>query len=124
MFGRDNSAAMDIAGVDGEAAGKSGAEFRQHGSEQDIELVLLASAGAIQRLIAERNTLRNRVEAQERELTRLQRHVTLIHDSYRRLTSEFVTQFQLIESAVSNFVRDPGKPTVTLAEEQDPASDS
>ena len=124
MFGRDNSAAMDIAGVDSEAAGKSGAEFRQHGSEQDIELVLLASAGAIQRLIAERNTLRSRVEAQERELTRLQRHVTLIHDSYRRLTSEFVTQFQLIESAVSNFVRDPGKPTVTLAEEQDPASDS
>ena len=86
--------------------------------------MLLASAGAIQRLIAERNTLRSRVEAQERELTRLQRHVTLIHDSYRRLTSEFVTQFQLIESAVSNFVRDPGKPTVTLAEEQDPASDS
>ena len=124
MFGRDNSAAMDIAGIDGEAAGKSGAEFRQHGSEQDIELVLLASAGAIQRLIAERNTLRSRVEAQERELTRLQRHVTLIHDSYRRLTSEFVTQFQLIESAVSNFVRDPGKPNVTLAEEQDPASDS
>ena len=68
MFGRDNSAAMDIAGVDSEAAGKSGAEFRQHGSEQDIELVLLASAVAIQRLIAERNTLRVRVEAQEREL--------------------------------------------------------
>jgi hypothetical protein len=114
---------MEI-GVMGEAQDKPGAETRQHGTDQDIELVLLASAGAIQRLIAERNTLRNRVEAQERELTRLQRHVTLIHDSYRRLTSEFVTQFQLIESAVSNFVRDPGKPTVTLAEEQDPASDS
>ena len=124
MFGRDNSAAMDIAGVDSEAAGKSGAEFRQHGSEQDMELVLLASAGAIQRLIAERNTLRARVEAQERELTRLQRHVALIHDSYRRLTNEFVTQFQLIDNAVSNFVRDPGKPAVALAEEQEPTSDA
>jgi hypothetical protein len=115
---------MDIAGVDSEAAGKSGAEFRQHGSEQDIELVLLASAGAIQRLIAERNALRLRVEAQERELTRLQRHVALIHDSYRRLTNEFVTQFQLIDNAVSNFVCDPGKPAVALAEDQEPASDA
>jgi len=115
---------MDIAGVDSEAAGKSGAEFRQHGSEQDIELVLLASAGAIQRLVAERNTLRVRVEAQERELTRLQRHVALIHDSYRRLTNEFVTQFQLIDNAVSNFVRDPGKPAVALAADQEPTSDA
>ena len=123
MFGRDGSAAaMEIAGVMGEAAGKSGAEIRQHAPEHDIELVLLASAGAIQRLIAERNALRTRVEAQEHELNRLQRHVTLIHDSYRRLTTEFVTQFQLIESAVSNFVREPGKPTVSLAEEQEPAS--
>jgi predicted RNase H-like nuclease (RuvC/YqgF family) len=124
MFGRDDSAAMDIAGVNSEAAAKSGAEFRQHGSEQDIELVLLASAGAIQRLIAERNALRARVEAQERELTRLQRHVALIHDSYRRLTNEFVTQFQLIDNAVSNFVRDPGKPVVALAEEDEPTSDA
>lgn len=124
MFGRDDNTAMDIAGVDSEAAGKSSAEYRQHGSDQDIELVLLASAGAIQRLIAERNALRNRVEAQEGELTRLQRHVALIHDSYRRLTSEFVTQFQLIDNAVSNFVRDPGKPTVTLAEDREPASDA
>lgn len=114
---------MDI-GVMGEAQDKSGAAMRQHGTDQDIELVLLASAGAIQRLIAERNTLRSRVEAQERDLTRLQRHVTLIHDSYRRLTAEFVTQFQLIDSAVSNFVGDPGKPPVALAEDQKPASDA
>lgn len=125
MFGRDSSAAaMEIAGVTGETAGKSGAEIRQLGADQDIELVLLASAGAIQRLIAERNTLRGRAEALERDLTRLQRHVTLIHDSYRRLTTEFVTQFQLIDSAVGNFVGEPGKPAVVLAGEQEPASDT
>lgn len=124
MFGRDNSAASMDIGVMGEAQDKSGAAMRQHGTDQDIELVLLASAGAIQRLIAERNTLRSRVEAQERDLTRLQRHVTLIHDSYRRLTAEFVTQFQLIDSAVSNFVGDPGKPPIALAEDQEPASDA
>ena len=123
MFGRDTSAAaMEIAGVMGEAVGKSGAQMSQ-GPEQDIELVLLASAGAIQRLIAERNTLRGRAEAQERELERLRRHVTLIHDSYRRLTTEFVTQFQLIDGAVSNFVHEPDKPTVALAEDQEPAPD-
>lgn len=125
MFGRDSSAAaMEISGVMGEAQDQSGAETRQHGTDQDIELVLLASAGAIQRLIAERNTLRSRVEAQERDLTRLQRHVALIHDSYRRLTTEFVTQFQLIDSAVSNFVGDPGKPAVALAEQQESDSDA
>jgi hypothetical protein len=48
----------------------------------------------------------------------------LIHDSYRRLTNEFVTQFQLIDNAVSNFVRDPGKPAVALAEEHEPTSDA
>ncbi len=115
---------MEIAGVAGEAAGKSGAETRHQGAENDIELVLLASAGAIQRLIAERNALRARAEEQERELTYLRRHVALIHDSYRRLTTEFVTQFQLIDSAVSNFVREPGKPAVTLAEDQAPAPDA
>jgi hypothetical protein len=75
-------------------------------STQDVELLLLAGANAIQRLISERNALRSRADAQERELTRLRHHVTLIHDSYRRLTSEYVTQFQLLESAVSNFVRE------------------
>ena len=115
---------MEIAGVMGEAAGKSSAQFGHEGSEQDIELVLLASAGAIQRLIAERNALRTRAENQERELTHLRRHVALIHDSYRRLTTEFVTQFQLIDSAVSNFVREPGKPAVTLAEDLEPAPDA
>ena len=107
----------------GDAAGKSGAELRQHGSDQDIELVLLASAGAIQRLIAERNTLRVRVGLWS-ATWRLQRHVALIHGSYRRLTTEFVTQFQLIDSAVSNFVRDPGKPAVALTEERGPLSDA
>lgn len=41
----------------------------------------------------------------------------MLHDSYRKLTTEFVTQFQLIDSAVSNFVREPGKPAVTLVED-------
>jgi len=92
-----------------EAAEKP-AQIDQLDSVQDIERLLLASAGAIQRLVAERNALRSRVDVQERELTRLRHQTTLIHDSYRRLTTEFVTQFQLIDSAVSNFVGEPDEP--------------
>ena len=61
-------------------------------SEHDIE-VLLASANAIQRLIDERNALRNHVDALERELARLRDQTTL----YRRLTGEFISQVQLVE---------------------------
>jgi hypothetical protein len=78
--------------------------------DTDVEILLLAVAGAIQRLVAERNTLRSRAAAQELELTRFRRQSTLIHESYRRLTSEFVTQFQLIDNAVSDFAREPTEP--------------
>jgi len=101
-----------------DAAEKPGAQFGQWDSNQDIELLLLASAGAIQRIIAERNALRSRAQAQERELRRLRHQVSLIHDSYRRLTTEYMTQFQLIDSAVSNFVRDPTEPEGTRLGEQ------
>jgi len=74
-------------------------------AEQEMERLLLSSAEAIQRLIAERDALRAKVGAQAQELGRLQRHVALFHDSYRRLTSEFVTQFQLIDDALSGVAK-------------------
>ena len=112
---------MDIIGVMNEAAEEPSTQTGQLDAERDIELVLLASAGAIQRLVAERNALRSRADAQERELTRLRHHVTLIHDSYRRLTTEYVTQFQLIDSVVSNFVRESPEPRDTRSAEPEPA---
>jgi hypothetical protein len=125
MLVRDTSAAaIELAGVANKTAEHSGEQTGQQNPEQDIELVLLASAGAIQRLIAERNELRSRAETQQSELTRLRRHVGLVHDSYRRLTTEFVSQFQLIDNALSNFVSEPDRPTVKLTEEQDPAAGS
>lgn len=87
-----------------EAAEGFGARIGEHSAEREIERLLLDAAGALQRLVAERNRLRARVDAQERELVRLQEHVALFHDSYRRLTSEFIAQSQLIDSAVSHFV--------------------
>lgn len=119
-----NAAILGIVAMMSEAAEHIDTQFGERGSEQEIERLLLASAGAIQRLVAQRDALRARVEGQERELIRLRHHVTLFHDSYRRLTTEFVTQFQLIDSAVGNFVREPGKPTATLAEDPESAPDA
>jgi hypothetical protein len=60
----------------------------QPDSVEDIERLLLTSASAIQRVVAERDALRSRVDTLERELTLLRQQTTLIHDSYRSLTTE------------------------------------
>jgi predicted RNase H-like nuclease (RuvC/YqgF family) len=99
----ENLAQIEFTDSDQDAETTSN-DVRPADSDQDIERLLLAASGAIQRLFAERRTLRERVEAQEKELMRLRTHFSLIHDSYRRLTSEFVTQFRLMEDAVDNVV--------------------
>jgi hypothetical protein len=71
-------------------------------NSQDIEL-LLATAGAIQRLVAERNALRSRVVTLKREL----HQTNLAHDCYRKITTEFIAQFQLIDRAVGDLFRAP-----------------
>lgn len=91
-------------------------ELAKANYEQDVEL-LLASANAIQRLVAERQMLRDRVLTLEHELRSLRGHATLVNDSYRNLTDEFVTQFKLIDSAVSNLFREPALPNVSSAQE-------
>ena len=75
-------------------------------SEHDIEL-LHASANAIQRLIHERNALRSRVDSLERELERLSNQTRLILDNYRRLTMEYTSKAQLIDSEVQNLFPEP-----------------
>jgi hypothetical protein len=95
---------IEQVGFEGDAE-KSSPEMGSAELDEYIERLLIGAAGAIQRLFAERRALRDRVKAQEKELTRLQAHVSLIHDSYRRLTTEFVTQFQLMEDAVDDFVK-------------------
>jgi chromosome segregation ATPase len=75
-----------------DAPAKLDTQSGQPASRQEIESCLLAAADAIRDLIAERNQLRNRVEAQERELVSLnaknkdlQRQITLIGESWKRL---------------------------------------
>jgi hypothetical protein len=73
---------------------------------REDERLALAAAKAIQRLIAERNALREHAAAQNRELVRVYRQIKLIRDSYRRLTLEFVTQLQHIDRVVGDVFPD------------------
>ena len=75
-------------------------------SIQDVEQLLLDAASAIQRLIAERDELRRRVDTLEGETASLRERTTLIQDSYQRLANEFVTQLQLLHSGVGNLQPD------------------
>ena len=92
-----------------EMAGEEPARSAPHlEPEPDVEL-LLASANAIQRLVAERRALLERVATLETELRFLRQRTNLVHDSYRKLTDEFVAQFKLIDAAVSNMFLAPAE---------------
>lgn len=100
----------------GEAADQSALHL-----EPDVEL-LLASSNAIQRLIAERMALRERVTILQNELRSLRQQTTLVHDGYRKLTDEFVTQVKLLDNAVHNMFREPEE-AVTEPSQPTPHSD-
>jgi hypothetical protein len=81
-------------------------------ADQDLEALALAGAAAIQRLITERNGLRNRVDAQERELIKLRtsnedlcRHITQIRDDYLRLATEFLSHLKQIDITIREAVQ-------------------
>ena|SRR5215831_2544788 len=98
-------------------ASETPAEIDRLDSIQDIERLLLDAAKAVQRIMAERDALRSRVDIMERELARLRHQTALIHDSYRRLATEFVTQVQLLDREINNLAREPAEFKV----EQQPA---
>lgn len=77
----------------------------QSDPDQDVRLALSAVA-AIQRLIDERNKLRDQIAAQNHELSRLRHNLSVIRETYRRLTCEFVRQLQHIDSAIGD-IRPP-----------------
>ena len=64
-------------------------------SDEEADRLALGAAEAINRLVAERNALRN-------EVTRLRVHVAAIRESYRKLATELLTQVQLIENLESD----------------------
>jgi hypothetical protein len=93
-------------------------QIEQLDTGQDVERLLIQIATAIQRFINERNALRVRVENLERELTRMRQQTTLIHEGYKRLSTEFVTQLQFLDSEAGNLFREPLGSVDTGAGEQ------
>jgi DNA repair protein RadC len=76
-------------------------------SDQALEKAAVAGGAAIQRLIAERNALRGRVTAQERELAALrttaqnQRHcINGIREHYIELANKIVSEMERIAEAI------------------------
>ena len=61
-----------------------------HTTDDETDRLALAAVEAIKALVSERRALRH-------EVARLNDHVGLIHNSYRRLANELVTQLQQID---------------------------
>jgi hypothetical protein len=86
------------------------AEADELDSMRDVERLLLEASNAIQRVISERDALRLRVQTLEGDVASLRQRVTLMRDSYRRLTTEFVTQLRLLDNGVNEIFGEPGPP--------------
>jgi hypothetical protein len=57
----------------------------------------------------------------ERELTRMRQQTALIHEGYKRLSTEFVTQLQFLDSEVGNLFQEPcGSLDTPFGEQQIP----
>ena len=94
---------------------KNGTERNGAGvdTEGTVESMALAGAEAIQHLIFERNELRTRTRAQEKELTALRttnedlrRRIGFVHNQYLSLTSKFVAHLNDIDKVIKNSVHD------------------
>ena len=82
-------------------------------SDGTMESVALAGAAAIQHLIADRDNLRNRVNAQQRELVALsainedlRRRVVLIRHHYIELGTRILTQLEQFDQATRDAMQD------------------
>lgn len=78
-----------------------------------MESVAIAGAAAIQRLIADRENLRNRANAQQRELValsasneELRRRVALIRHHYIELGTRILTQLEQFDQATRDAMQD------------------
>ncbi|MBE3110240.1 MAG: hypothetical protein IMZ46_06960 [Acidobacteria bacterium] len=87
-------------------------------TEATVESMALAGAEAIQHLILERNDLRNRTRAQEKELSALRttnedlrRRIGFVHNQYLTLTSKFVAHLNDIDKVIKQSVQD-GDPAI------------
>ena len=82
-------------------------------SNSEIENWALTAVSVVERFITERNALRERVRAQDRELSLLRHHISLMRSSYRRLSNDLATQLKTIDNlfAETRPLYEPQEPT-------------
>jgi len=84
------------------------AELNQLSSDDEVDKLALAAVDAINRLIAERHSLRSELVAKESEVKRVHKRFILVRDSYRKLANELVAQLQLFERLEREEARESG----------------
>ena len=94
-------------GLENTARASLKAQPGQSLSDHALEEAALAGTAAMQRIIAERDSLRSRATARERELSTLRdtnagfcRDIALIRDDYVKLATEFLTQLEHIDCTI------------------------
>jgi hypothetical protein len=85
-------------------------------ADETVESTALAGAAAIQRIITDRDNLRNWASTQQREITALknenedlQRRVVLIRQQYLELATGILGQFERFDGALRELLEDAPK---------------
>jgi hypothetical protein len=102
-----------IEGLSNVMTPKPEAQVSTDGHDETIESVALAGASAIQRLIADRDNLRNYANLQQRDLVALsainedlRRRVALIRHHYLELGTKILTQLGQFDQATRDAMHD------------------
>ena len=101
----------DVPGPNGTAAGQD--QSMDFSTDQAVENAALAGAAAIQKLVAERNELRNRLAAQEHEAaayraanTDLRKRLVLIHRHYVDLAKRVVGDLERLDGTIREIAQE------------------
>jgi gluconate kinase len=102
-----------IEGLTNVMTPKTQAQASEGEFDEAMESVAIAGAAAIQRVIADRDNLRNRANAQQRELValsasneELRRRVALIRHHYIELGTRILTQLEQFDQATRDAMQD------------------
>jgi len=100
------------------------AQSAEASSDESIESVALAGVAAIQRLIADRDNLRDCVNAQQRDLAalssandELRRRLTLVRQQYLELGSRILAQLEQFDRVTREALQDNQTPEPALQDD-------
>jgi hypothetical protein len=80
-------------------------------SDEELETAAVAGAVAVQRLIADRNNLRNQLAASRAAQEELRQRLAMLHQRYIELAKRVVAQLHHFDSIMRDAVRDRPEPS-------------